>query len=106
MINRHKIVVTSVIKFQKVFFTLSLLCFHASYNVILLFLSLDQEVMQDSKLNSVNGNPFMEASIQWLSFCFVFFSQFKKKKNFVVKVARYNTALARFRDNHASYTDV
>ena len=31
-----------------------------SYNVILLFLSLNQEVMQDSKSNSVNGNPFME----------------------------------------------
>ena len=43
-----------------------------SYNVILLFLSLDQEVMQDSKSNSVNGNPFMETGIQWLRVCLFF----------------------------------
>ena len=45
--------------------------------------------MQDSKLNSVNGNPFTETGIQWLRFFFFF----------VRKVVRYNTALARFRDN-------
>ena len=49
--------------------------------------------MQDSKLNSVNGNPFTETGIQWLGF-FFFFVGF-----FVGKVVRYNTALARFRDN-------
>ena len=58
--------------------------------------------MQDSKSNSVNGNPFMETGIQWLRlfnflilfliFLFIYFL-------FVVKVARYNTVLARFRDN-------
>ena len=47
--------------------------------------------MQDSKSNSVNGNPFTETGIQWLRFFFFFF--------FVGKVVRYNTALARFRDN-------
>ena len=48
--------------------------------------------MQDLKSNSVNGNPFTETGIQWLRFFFFFY---------VGKVVRYNTALARFRDNPA-----
>ena len=41
----------------------------------LCFLSLDQEVMQDSKSNSVNGNPFTETGIPWLRFFFFFFGR-------------------------------
>ena len=51
--------------------------------------------MQDSKSNFVNGNPFMETGIQLLRF--FFFSKFFFF--FSGKVVRYNTALARFRDN-------
>ena len=51
--------------------------------------------MQDSKSNSVNGNPFTETGIPWLRLIF-FFSKFFY---FVGKVVRYNTALARLRDN-------
>ena len=51
--------------------------------------------MQDSKLNSVNGNPFMETGIQWLRFFFFKFFFFFS----VGKVVQYNTALACFRDN-------
>ena len=59
--------------------------------------------MQDSKSNSVTGNPVMETGIQWLRFYFIFPIFFF----FVVKVARYNTVLARFRDNPATiYYDV
>ena len=49
--------------------------------------------MQDSRSNSVNGNPFTETGIPWLRFSSSFF--------FVGKVVRYNTALACFRDNPA-----
>ena len=52
--------------------------------------------MQDSKSNSVNGNPFTETGIQWLRIFFFFFFS-------VGKVVRYNTALARFRDNPAGF---
>ena len=70
------------------------------------FLSLDQEVMQDSKSNSVNGNPFMETGIQWLRIFFFSKFFFSKFFFFVIKVARYNTALARFRDNPESMSKI
>ena len=56
--------------------------------------------MQDSKSNSVYGNPFTETGIPWLRFFFFFFFFFSNFFFFFVgKVVRYNTALARFRDN-------
>ena len=56
--------------------------------------------MQDSKSKSVHGNPFTETGIQWLSFfVFLFFFKFFFSFFFVGIVVRYNTALARFRDN-------
>ena len=58
--------------------------------------------MQDSKSNS--GNPFMETGIQWFRFFLFlifnfFFVLFCLFVFFFVKVARYNTVLARFRDH-------
>ena len=45
--------------------------------------------MQDSKSNSVNGNPFTETGIPWLRFCFFcfvfsnFFFFFRRKSSAV-----------------------
>ena len=48
--------------------------------------------MQDSKSNSVNGNPFTHGDQHTVVKIFFFFF-------LVRKVVRYNTVLARFTDN-------
>ena len=68
---------------------------HAFSSIFGCFWSLDQAEMQDSQVQFCYWKSFHGGRHPWLGFFFFFFFFF------VGKVVRYNTALARFRDNPA-----